>query len=156
MIVILGILAAFALPKYADLNDKAHAASVNGTGAAFKSGIVIAHIQWVANGTNAPIDNLQVYGSGASGQLDINANGWPAQNYPPFEASPTLNNTSDCMSVWRTILIEGGPTVATDDSADYDVDYLGSNRCLFKLSANPAFGISYDSNSGEVAIDTTP
>ena len=153
VIVIVGILAAFALPRFADLGDEAHEATVSGTGAAFASGIKIAHSLWLAAGNNGPVDNLQVYDSGSSGQLDMNTAGWPAQNYPPFEASPSLNNVADCMSVWRTILAAGAPTVASDSSADYDADYLGGGRCLFKLSENPLLNISYDSTNGEVIID---
>ena len=156
VIVILGILSALAIPRFADLGDSARASVVNGTGAAFQSGIHIAHSMWLVQGTNGPIDNLQVYGSTSSGQLDINSSGWPAQNWPPFESNPTLGNVADCISVWQTIIEAGGPTVATGSTADFDADYSGSNSCLYKLTEDNLLGISYNSNTGVVTIDDDP
>lgn len=151
VIVILGILAVVALPKYINLQDDAHAASVNGTGGAFKSGIHLAHVKWLAGGTNGPVDNLELAGAGVT--MDINSAGWSAQSWPPFEADPQLNNTADCMSVWRTLLNTNSPTVATDTTADYQVTY-SANTCTYTLSEQPAMSIFYDSNTGEVTIDT--
>lgn len=47
VIVILGILAAFALPKFADFGSDAKAAAVQGAGGAIKSASAIAHAQWL-------------------------------------------------------------------------------------------------------------
>ncbi|NIO42151.1 MAG: prepilin-type N-terminal cleavage/methylation domain-containing protein, partial [Burkholderiales bacterium] len=51
VIVILGILAATALPKFIDLSDSARAAAVNGVAAAATSGFAI---NYAARKTNAP------------------------------------------------------------------------------------------------------
>lgn len=60
VIVILGILAAFALPKFADFSTDARAASVKGAAGAIKSASSIAHSVYLAgkttttgSGTNA-------------------------------------------------------------------------------------------------------
>jgi len=50
VIVILGILAAFALPKFADLTGDARAASINGLAGAIKSAAAIARAQQLADG----------------------------------------------------------------------------------------------------------
>lgn len=52
VIVILGILAAFALPKFADLSGDAKAATINGAAGAMKSASAIAHSAYLAKGTN--------------------------------------------------------------------------------------------------------
>jgi MSHA pilin protein MshA len=52
VIVILGILSAFALPKFADLSGSATTATVQGALGAVKSGSAIAHAQWLANGSS--------------------------------------------------------------------------------------------------------
>ena len=153
VIVILGILSATALPKYINLQSDAHAAVVAGTGGAFKSAISLAHTKWLAGGHNGPVDNLDLYGTGTS-LMDMNASGWPAQSWPPFEANPQLNNTADCISVWNAVLETNGPTVATNTSADFLVTYA-ANSCTFTSVAEPALSIFYNSNTGEVKIDTT-
>ncbi|MFT7108515.1 MAG: MSHA pilin protein MshA [Psychrobacter glaciei] len=50
VIVILGILSAFALPKFADLSSNAEGASIKAALGAVKSGSAIAHAQWLAEG----------------------------------------------------------------------------------------------------------
>ena len=53
VIVILGILAAFALPRFADLGGQARAATIEGAAAAIRSGSAIARAQWLAEGNAA-------------------------------------------------------------------------------------------------------
>jgi len=153
VIVILGILAATALPKFIDLTDDAHAGVVSGTGAAFKSGVTMANAKWLAGGYDGPVDNLDLYGTGTS-LMDMNSAGWPAQSWPPFEANPQLNNTADCISVWQAILEVNSPTVSTNTTQDYQVTY-NANTCTYTYVAENAYSIFYDSTNGEVLIDVT-
>ena len=153
VIVLLGILAAFALPRFSDLSDDALAAANDGTGSAFKSAISLAHAVWIADGYNGPVDNLDLYGTGTS-LMDMNSLGWPAQSWPPFEANPQLNNTADCISVWMAILDDSSPKVATNTTEDFQVTY-SANTCTFIYVAEPEYSIFYNSLNGEVVIDTT-
>lgn len=59
VIVILGILSAFALPKFADLSGSANSATVQGALGAVKSGSAIAHAQDLANGSTGADINLE-------------------------------------------------------------------------------------------------
>ncbi|PSF05590.1 type II secretory pathway, pseudopilin PulG [Marinobacter fuscus] len=72
VIVILGILAAFALPRFADLGGDARQASIEGAAGAVKSAAAIAHSAWLADG-NSP-DPLTLDGV----QVDMSAEGYPA------------------------------------------------------------------------------
>ena len=54
VIVILGILSAFALPRFADLGSEARIASLNGLAGAIKSASSIAHADFLVNGV-APV-----------------------------------------------------------------------------------------------------
>ncbi|MES2663298.1 MAG: type II secretion system protein [Pseudomonadota bacterium] len=72
VIVILGILSAFALPRFADLSDDARLASTEGARASVRSGSGIAHAMSLARGNPATItiEGLEVvmeegYPSGA-------------------------------------------------------------------------------------------
>ena len=53
VIVILGILAAVALPKFADLQGDARAASIQGASGAMNSAMTIVHSQSLVNGTES-------------------------------------------------------------------------------------------------------
>jgi MSHA pilin protein MshA len=55
VIVILGILAAFAVPRFMGLEDQARVASVNAMAGSLRSGATMAHGVWEASGTPATI-----------------------------------------------------------------------------------------------------
>ncbi len=55
VIVILGILAAFALPRFADLGGDASEAAVSGAQGAVKSASGIAHSAWLAGGSTGNV-----------------------------------------------------------------------------------------------------
>lgn len=153
VIVLIGMLAVFVLPRFASVEDDANAALVSATGGSFRSAIALAHSKWLAGGHSGPVDNLDLYGTGTN-LMDMNSAGWPAQSYFPFESNPQLNNVADCQSVWRAILEDGSPTVASNTSEDFQASY-SSNTCTYLLVEEPAYSIFYDSRTGEVTIDTT-
>lgn len=55
VIVILGVLSAFALPRFADLGGQARQATVNGAAGAMKAAANIAHAQWLAQGSTGTV-----------------------------------------------------------------------------------------------------
>lgn len=71
VIVILGILSAFALPKFADFSGQAADASIQGAVGAIKAGSAIAHAQFLANGSTGTTVTLE----GAT--IDL-TNGYPS------------------------------------------------------------------------------
>jgi len=52
VIVILGILAAFALPRFANMSGDARAATINGAAGSMRSASAIAHSAWLVAGTS--------------------------------------------------------------------------------------------------------
>ncbi len=71
VIVILGILAAFALPRFADLGGEARKAALQGAYGAIQSASSIAHADYLVQGTNPATITLE--------GVDITiANGYPA------------------------------------------------------------------------------
>ncbi|MEH6559387.1 MAG: type II secretion system protein [Oceanicoccus sp.] len=153
VIVLLGILAVIALPRFVNLQSDARASVVAGTGAAFKAAISLAHVKWLAGGHEGPVDNLDLYGTGTN-LMDMNTAGWPAQSWFPFEANPQLNNTADCMSVWRAALDANSPTVATNTTEDFQVTY-SANTCTYTFVEEAGVSIFYNSSNGEVIVDAT-
>jgi len=75
VIVILGILAAFALPRFADLGGDAREASIEGARGAVKSASAIAHSAWLARGEATPIS---LEGS----DIDMSTAGYPLATTP--------------------------------------------------------------------------
>lgn len=74
VIVILGVLAAFALPRFADLGRDARIASLQGAAGAMKSAANIAHARQLADGS-ALGDDVKL-----EGQLITMVNGYPTAN----------------------------------------------------------------------------
>ncbi|WP_412537094.1 type II secretion system protein [Marinobacter sp. MIT932201] len=82
VIVILGILAAFALPRFADLGGEARQASLEGARGSIKSASAIAHSAFLANGNNP----VSLEGT------DITlVNGYPQADGAVVTASATTN-----------------------------------------------------------------
>ena len=55
VIVILGVLAAFALPRFSGLEAKARIATINGLTGSIRSGAALAHALYLANSSASPI-----------------------------------------------------------------------------------------------------
>ena len=73
VIVILGILSAFALPKFADISGDAERSSIEGALGAVRSGSAIAHAAFLANGTSPATIDLE-------GNTVTITNGYPDQD----------------------------------------------------------------------------
>ncbi len=157
VIVILGILSVTAAPKFLDFSKDAHISAVSGTGGAFRSAVGLAFAKaQVVNG-GGPIDDLQMYGSDASGQIDINQWGYPAQQYNGAnESSPRLNNVDDCQSVWNALYADAPSVSESSNKSDslYQAVYISPDQCTFRYNPLPTLNIYYDSRNGNVAIDT--
>lgn len=158
VIIILGILAATALPKFVDIKQDSQVSVVKTTGGTFAAGINLAKMKLLSTGNSAPASNVQIYGNGIDGQLDFNQWGWPAQNWPIAEDSPRLDNKEDCMSIWITVLEEGVAVSYSADVADsdYQVTYISPDQCLFLYNPLPTLSIYYDSRDGRVITDSDP
>jgi prepilin-type N-terminal cleavage/methylation domain-containing protein len=155
VIVILGILAATALPKFINLTDDALQAKISANVGALRSGVKLANMKWRVLGSPSDFnkrDNIQLYGADTSGQIDINSQGYPAQSYPGRDVIISTNNDDDCLSLWQALIESGNNNAAVDDSAEFIVNYEGSGTCSYKLTEKIEFGFIYDSISGSVTI----
>ena len=154
VIIILGILAAVALPKFMDVTEKAQSAAVSGAGGGFGAGIAMTHAQWVANGHTGAVTQLQGFGGN---DVDMNADGWPvATDDTGFDAGDEAN---DCVDIWNGIM-QNPPSVGT---AAGTVDYVASYSapsCTYTYyggtATATAMSVAYNSSSGAVTVDDTP
>ncbi|WP_027591222.1 prepilin-type N-terminal cleavage/methylation domain-containing protein [Pseudomonas sp. RL] len=70
VIVVLGILAAFALPRFADFGGDARRASIEGVAGAVRSASAIAHSAWLAGGSTGTSITME-------GEVITLVNGYP-------------------------------------------------------------------------------
>lgn len=153
VILILGVLAATALPRFINLNDKAYQAAVSATGGAFGTAISLAKAQWIANGHTQFQADLSGFGDSTA---DVSSNGWVLGNN--LTAAPNNDNpitATNCEQIWNTVL--NNPPIASTNKdtagAEYEVSYV-DNKCTYKYIKDEEYSIVYDTSSGNVEVDT--
>lgn len=72
VIVILGILSAFAIPRFASLEGQARAASIEALGGAMRSASALVHAVWLANGSSGTVVTME-----GSNTVTVNGDGYP-------------------------------------------------------------------------------
>lgn len=145
VIVIIGILAATALPRFVDLTGDAHSASVEGVGGALASGVNLTHSAWVAQGASASVNSATLEGGVVVGFNDA---GWP-ENAAAAGGDGTVT-AAECIALWGAVL-SNGPTIAADTTADYQAT-VTTPTCTFTYNADTGRSIAYNTSSGSVAI----
>ena len=148
VIVIIGILAATALPRFVDLTGEAQSAQVEAMSGAFASGVNLAHASWVAQGANTGINNAPLEGGVIVG---LNDAGWP-ENTNANGGNGTVN-ANECMQLWNTILT-APPSVARNTRQEWRAQ-AGGTICTYTYNAAPGRNFTYDSASGQV-VTTVP
>lgn len=150
VIIILGILAAVALPKFMDVTEKAQISAVKGAGGGLGAGAALFHAQWVANGHTAAQANVAGFGAD---DVDANADGWA------IGTDGTLDAAADCIDTWNGVM-QGPPSIGT---AAGSVDYVASFStpdCEFSYyggtTTDSLMGITYETDTGAVIIDSDP
>ncbi len=157
VVLILGILAATALPRFMSVTDQAHEAAVAGTGGGMGSAVALVHAQWIANGITG---GGAVAGFG-DGTTYVSADGWPTDG--EGDQGQSMTNVTRCMNVWKSIM-QNPPSVSDNTTTDdYNVD-ISNKVCTFHYCSNVTgcgngvsnMSIAYDSTNGNVTVDNTP
>ncbi|MCW8929516.1 MAG: type II secretion system GspH family protein [Gammaproteobacteria bacterium] len=160
VILILGILAATALPKFMDVTEQAHEAAVAGAGGGMGSAVALVHAQYVANGLLGAQDNVAGFGSD---DVDVSTLGWPTDT---SNSNVTTPNTARCVRIWNG-LMQNPPTVAAGPvttDVDYDAQVNGTECQYFYRGHTPvgtatdtggagSMSITYDLSNGDVTTD---
>lgn len=135
VIALLGILAAVALPRFLNVTDDAHAASVNGTGGALRSAVGLVKAQAVVeqadNGDTVDYDGVNV---------TVNGNGYP-----------TATSAATCATAWGNVLQAGSPTASADAGSDYQAAFA-DGICTFTYQADTSLTITYNPTTGAVGL----
>ncbi len=156
VISILGILAVLAIPRFMDAQQNAHNATIQGSGGAMASGVMLTHAQWVVNGgvanpANNNNDDLVGFGAGIIDMTNgggVNQPGWPAGIDGGNGSNPS---NQDCIDLWVNILQTSAPSVSTANTTDYDATSPGST-CVFRYTRDGRNStITYNLADGSVA-----
>jgi len=150
VIVILGILAIFALPRFGNVTDQAHDASIEGVQGALASAVALVHAQWVANGqptADPQRDNIIGFGRG---DIDVSSFGWPTGT--SGSNNPSMD-TIRCVELWYGVLQASAPSVDSSGNPDYLVAAPGGD-CVYTYNRDTsASQIIYDADTGEVTAN---
>jgi len=154
VIAILAILAAFALPRFAQLSDQAHRANVRATSGALAASVALVKAQWVTNGFTAATDDVAGFGED---NIDVSDEGWAISTDGANQASNLTS--SRCVDLWNSLLQANAPGVAT--STGTGVEYLAAangTSCEYTyqedgLTGTNARQVIYNADTGEVTTN---
>lgn len=159
VIVILGILAAVALPRFINSAKDAHQSAVKGVSGGLASAAVLVRSQYELNRNGgsssagcAAANTCQInVGGFGNGTVDVNTNGWPvginASGTPAATAAMTVGT---CIEVFNNVLQGSVPTVGAAGTVDYRITVAGT-ECIFTYQLDDADdSITYNANNGEV------
>lgn len=157
VIVILGLLAAVALPRFLNLRDSAELAVVKSTEGVFRSAVKIAQLKWRASGEQR--NNLALSGTGFINMVDFSQFGCPVQHWRlNNEASPSAGNSTDCLSVFLLIMdrCENGSTSCGNQPDDeFEHGYIGNGICQYTYRDNTEYRLRYETNVEGCTVSTS-
>ncbi len=156
VVVLLGVLAVTALPRYMEVSGRAHQSTVSAVGSAYAAAVALTHAQWITNGysAGADVDDLKGFGLG---NINMSRMGWPVG------VSGTANSVSmtpfACVELWTALLQSGAPNISESSA---DADYLvtvvpdahgggAGDDCLYTYQADSMKNsIRYNADTGMV------
>jgi len=103
VIILLGIMAATALPRFMNVTTQAHSSVVEGVQGGLQSGAALFHAQWIAEGQPAAETAIVTFNS-----LKTTALGYPCGTTC---TSGAITNQADCAAIYSGLLQPGSPSV---------------------------------------------
>ena len=161
VILILGILAATALPKFVSVEKEAHGGAHAGASGAYQAAIMMVRSKWIAQGkpqaAAASSNPIDIDGDGTN-DLGVNNAGWPiGANGADQSAAVTA---ATCVIVWNQLFQQNGPVAAA--AAAVGVDYVATvadPTCAYEHQAINDAGeltLDFDSDTGAITLDINP
>ena len=151
VIVLLGILAATALPKYANFTVQARAAVTAGVAGALGSAVNIAHAQWILNGGTSAVTTVMLEGQ----TVRTTSTGWPEAT--TITTQHDTATTAKCLEVWSGVLIDPPEAGLTCTGTCQYLVKATSSICKFQDQQGAVGGnqINYNITTGMISISTT-
>jgi MSHA pilin protein MshB len=146
VIVILGVLAAVAVPQFIDLRTDTYKTSVAQTAGAFSSAINFAHLGCLVKGY-AGRDNLPGFGAG---NVDFNSNCYPSST----NGNNGNVNANRCLQIWNGVLALA-PSISTpaNDTTDYRAQGSGTTcTYTYRNDRSTVRRFTYSTASGAIVL----
>jgi len=147
VIVIIGILAATALPRFVNLADDAHSASVQSMSSSFQSGINLVHAGWVAQGATSSVNGVTVEGGGSVG---VNDSGWPENAVST--GGDGAATAAECVALWSALLNSAPSVSATAGAADWLASADDKTTCRYTYNAASGRHFDYNTSTGALTV----
>jgi prepilin-type N-terminal cleavage/methylation domain-containing protein len=157
-LLIVGILAAVALPRFANLSDEAELAQAKGIAGGFSVAVQTVKSVFRVNGHATRVQNLQNFGDNT---VDTNNDGLPIGTTKGTGNENIGVGSAGCADLWRGIL-ENPPSVAHNNNNSQYRSYrhTGNKVCSYVYLENGDTGnqntgqliIKYDSRTGSVSV----
>lgn len=135
VIIVLGILAVTALPRFINIQDDALKSSVSTTAGSFSGAVQLAHAGWAVKVKGEPLALYDFSGMGHQ-DLDINSHGWPVGTkedqggqgpdtiFPGGDSDQiSVSSRDDCESLFGGLL-DTDQTAADELHTDSRSDYV--------------------------------
>lgn len=158
VIIIIGLISAFALSRFADLKEEADLAQAKGIAGALKSGVSSVKALFNTQSNSVRVQNLAGYGDGT---IDTNNIGYPIGTTKGNGNENIGVGNLGCVGVWNGVLADA-PTVAHDNNNQQYRSYrhTGNKVCSYVYRGsgdtrgrnNAALVIKYDSRNGSVVV----
>lgn len=157
VIIIVGIIAAVAIPRFFNLSEDAASAKLIATANSFATGVNLVHSNWLSSGGSIDIrtvisDDGQVIGVGD--------HGW-AENTYDSGGDGDFSDVIECVNLF-TGLIKNAPTISSstegeilpDASTEFTAS-VGSDfvTCIYTMNGTTGRSFTYNVTNGTVTID---
>ena len=134
VIALLGLLAAVAVPRFANLSSDARTSALNGVRGGFTSAIGIAHSQWLVSGGTDLVITME------GGQtIAMNTDGWPTVD----AANAGQDEASELYAALMQGPMPGG-------WAGSETQAAGAGSATFTLAGPGGGSFNYNGTSGSV------
>jgi MSHA pilin protein MshB len=113
VVIILGILAVTALPKFLNVTDEAEAANIEGIAGGFATGVSLVRAQWEAEGRPTENGENSIWYDGTRLYLTEEVSEQVSPGYPLAAVTGAAYNTitaTQCLQVWQGML-QNPPTI---------------------------------------------
>lgn len=148
VIVVLGLLAAAALPRFSRIDTAAHKSSVAAITGSFRSAAILVHAVYTAKGRTGVQTNLAGFGNN---NVETSNRGFPTDT--AGNTNPAAMNTTRCLNVWNGIQ-ESPPTANTSTAGnpDYLVTATATVCTYTYRRGNVTRRFTYTPNTGAIVI----